>query len=102
WHLYSMSTPGAIPTKVTITSPAVDSVRALQPKPTIAHDANFNADTEFYEKEVTFLFELALKKDFKGPSELAVSARYQVCNPKMCVPLKWTGTVPITIDPAAS
>jgi thiol:disulfide interchange protein DsbD len=97
-----MSTPGATPTKVTIAGPAVDSVRAFQPKPTIANDPNFNADTEFYEKEVTFLFEVALKKDFKGPGELAISARYQVCNPKMCVPSKWSGTLPITVDAAIS
>jgi thiol:disulfide interchange protein DsbD len=103
WHLYSMSTPGATPTKIAVTGSAVDSVRPLQPKPIIAHDPNFNADTEFYEKEAAFLLEIALKKDAAaGPAELAVAARYQVCNPKMCVPLKWSGAAAITIDPAAS
>jgi thiol:disulfide interchange protein DsbD len=102
WHLYSMSTPGAMPTKITVTGPAVESVRAQQPKPTVAHDPNFNADTEFYEKEVAFLFEVTSKKDAKGVSDLSVAARYQVCNPKMCVPSKWSGTVPLTLDPAVS
>ena len=103
WHLYSMSTAGAQPTRVTITGPAVETVRSLQPKPSVAHDPNFNVDTEFYEKEVAFLFEVSLKKDAPpGPAELAVSARYQVCNPKMCVPSKWKSTAAITIDPAAS
>ena len=103
WHLYSMSTPAAMPTKITVTGPAVDTTRALQPKPTVAHDATFNADTEFYEKEAAFLVEVALKKDAAaGPSDLAVNLRYQVCNPKMCVPSKWSGTAAITIDPAAA
>ena len=102
WHLYSMSTAGATPTKFNVTGPAVDTVRYLQPKPTVAHDPNFNADTEFYEKEAAFLIEVALKKDAPaGTTELAVSARYQVCNPKMCVPSKWSGTATLTVDPAA-
>src|SRR3982751_630415 len=63
WHLYSMSTPGAIPTKLEI-SPvaAIEKVRALQPKPNRAFDANFNAETETYEGDVTFLLEIELKK----------------------------------------
>ena len=97
-----MSTPGATPTKFTVTGPAVDSVRALQPKPIVAHDPNFDADTEFYEKEAVFLLAVGLKKDAPaGAAELAVNARYQVCNPKMCVPSKWSGTAAVTVDPAA-
>src|SRR5690242_1024830 len=46
WHLYSMSTGGAQPTKIAVTGAAVDAVRAFQAKPTVAHDPNFNADTE--------------------------------------------------------
>ena len=103
WHLYSMSTAGATPTRFAVTGAAVDSVRPLQPKPTVAHDPNFDADTEFYEKEATFLLEVGLKKDAPaGTADLAIGARYQVCNPKMCVPSKWAGTARITVDPAAA
>jgi thiol:disulfide interchange protein len=102
WHLYSMSTRGTQPTRITVTSPAVDSAKPLQPKPITAHDPNFDVDTESYEKEVTFLEELTLKKDFKGPSEIRVLVRYQVCNPKSCVPTKWEGVTNINLDPAVS
>src|SRR5215471_17059091 len=40
WHLYSMSTPGASPTKIQVSGPAVDSVRSFQAKPRVAHDPN--------------------------------------------------------------
>ena len=104
WHLYSMSTPAAIPTKIELTPvAAIEKVRALQPKPTRAFDANFNSDTETYEGDVAFLLEVELKNDAPpGPIELALKARYQTCNPKMCVPSKWNGTATLTVDPAAA
>src|ERR1035441_2375013 len=104
WHLYSMSTPAAIPTKIQLApSAAVAAFRALQPPPKRAFDANFNSDTETYEGDVAFLLELELKKDAPtGAAELSFSARYQTCNPKMCVPSKWTGTATLTVDPAAA
>src|ERR1022692_95985 len=102
--LYSMSTAAASPTKIQLAaSPAIEKFRALEPPPTHAFDANFNSDTETYEGDVTFLLELELKKDAPaGPAELALSARYQTCSPKMCVPSKWTGTATLTVDPAAA
>ena len=58
WHLYSMSTPAAIPTKIQLApNPAIEKVRALQPPPKRAFDANFNSDTETYEGDVAFLLE---------------------------------------------
>ena len=104
WHLYSMSTPAAMPTKIQIAaSPLVAKYRALQPEPKRAFDANFSSDTETYEGEVAFLLEVQLKQDAPaGPAELAISARYQTCNPKMCVPSKWIGTAAFKVDPAAS
>ena len=95
WHLYSMSTPAAIPTKIQVTGAAVEKVRPLQPAPKRAFDANFNSDTETYENQVEFLLEVELKKDAPaGDTELAISAKYQTCNPKMCVPSKWSETGP--------
>jgi thiol:disulfide interchange protein len=102
WHLYSMSTPAAIPTKIQVSGPAVARVRALQPAPKRSFDSNFNSDTEFYEGSVEFLLEVELKKDAPaGPTELAIAAKYQTCNPKMCVPSKWSGTATVQVDPAA-
>src|ERR1017187_8126616 len=104
WHLYSMSTPAAIPTKIQLApSPAVAKFRALEPQPKRAFDANFNSDTETYEGDVAFLLELELKKDAPaGAAELTFSARYQTCNDKSCVPSKWTGAATLTVDPAAA
>src|ERR1035441_7646241 len=104
WHLYSMSTPAAIPTSVKLApSPAIAAFRALEPAPKRAFDANFNSDTETYEGDVAFLLELELKKDAPaGAVELSFSARYQTCNPRMCVPSKWTGAVTLTVDPSAA
>jgi thiol:disulfide interchange protein DsbD len=104
WHLYSMSTPAAIPTTIQLApNPAIGAFRALQPPPKRAFDANFNSDTETYEGDVAFLLELEVKKDAPaGATELAFSARYQTCNAKMCVPSKWTGAVTLTVDPAAA
>ena len=104
WHLYSMSTPAAIPTKIQLApSPAVAKFRALQPPPKRSFDANFNSDTETYEGDVAFLLEVELKKDAPvGAAELAVSARYQTCSDKSCVPSKWSGAATLTVDPAAA
>ena len=103
WHLYSMSTPAAIPTKIQVTGPAVEKVRPLQPAPKRTFDPNFNSDTEFYEGQVEFLLEVELKKDAPaGDTELAISAKYQTCNPKMCVPSKWAGTTAVKVDPSAA
>src|SRR4051812_10643894 len=64
WHLYSMSTPAAIPTKIQLApNPVVESYVALQPQPKRAFDPNFNSDTETYEGDVAFLLEVQLKKD---------------------------------------
>src|SRR5471032_2290851 len=102
WHVYSASTPAAIPTKIQLApNGVVEKYRILQPPPKRTFDANFNSDTETYEGEVAFLVEMELKKDAPaGPVELALSARYQTCNPKMCVPSKWSGTATLTVDPA--
>jgi thiol:disulfide interchange protein DsbD len=103
WHLYSASSPAATPTKILLApNAAVEKYRLLQPPPKRSFDPNFNSDTETYEGEVAFLLEVALKPDAPaGPVELAISARYQTCNPKMCVPTKWSGTATLTVDLAA-
>ncbi|MEO8591755.1 MAG: cytochrome c biogenesis protein CcdA [Candidatus Solibacter sp.] len=104
WHIYSLSTPAVPPTKFELTpSPAIEKVRALQPPPKRAFDPNFNAETETYQGDVTFLLELQLKKDAPaGPAELALKARYQTCSDKQCVPTKWSGAATLNVDPAAA
>lgn len=103
WHIYSASSPGATPTAIQLApNAAVEKYRILQPPPKRAFDPNLNSDTETYEGDVAFLLELTVKPDAAaGPVPLALSARYQTCNPKMCVPTKWSGTASLNVDPAA-
>jgi thiol:disulfide interchange protein len=104
WHIYSMSTAAAIPTTIQLgPNAAVESYRVLQPKPKRAFDPTANAETETYDREVAFLLELQLKKDAPpGPAELTVTARYQTCNDKKCIPpVRRPVTATLTIDPIA-
>jgi thiol:disulfide interchange protein DsbD len=104
WHIYSMSTAAAIPTTIQLApSAVVESYRVLQPKPRRAFDPTANAETETYDRQVAFLVELQLKKDAPpGPAELTVTARYQTCNDKKCIPpVRRPATATLTIDPAA-
>jgi thiol:disulfide interchange protein len=103
WHLYSMSTPAAIPTTIRLAdNSVVERYRALQPPPKRAFDPNFNSDTETYEGAVTFLLDLKLKRNAAaGPAQLAVNARYQTCSDKQCVTARWTGTANLTVNAAA-
>ena len=104
WHLYSASSAGGIPASFQLAPNAVaDNLRVFQPPPKRALDPNFNVETETYEGGVTFLLELAVKKDAPaGPAELSIHTRYQTCSDTQCVPGRWTGTVTLTVDPSAS
>ena len=104
WHLYSLSTPGAIQTTVQLApNAAVESYRVLQPPPKRKFDPNFNTDTETFENQVSFLLELQLKKDAPaGPVDLSATARYQTCNDKVCIPpVRRTATAQLKIDAGA-
>ena len=71
WHLYSMTSAGAIPTTIKVTpNAAVEKVRVFQAPPKKAYDPNFQLDTETYEGSAIFLIELQLKPDASaGASE---------------------------------
>jgi thiol:disulfide interchange protein DsbD len=104
WHLYSMTTEAAIPTRIEVApNPAVESVRILQPRPKRAFDPNFQRDTETFENEAVFLVETQFRKDAAaGPAELTASVRYQVCNDRLCIPpVTRTAATTVAIDPAA-
>ena len=104
WHLYSLSTPAAIKTTLQLApNDVIDGVRPLQPAPHRAYDPNFQASTETFQGSVTFLLELQLKKDARaGAADLSVTARYQTCNDKVCIPpVRRTAAASLTIDPKA-
>ena len=104
WHLYSASTGGGKPITFKVgPDTVVERMRLLQPPPKRAFDKNFNAETETYEGDVTFLLEVHLKKDAPaGPAEVTIDSRYQTCSDTQCVPGKWSGTAAVKVDAAAA
>ncbi len=104
WHVYSMTTAGAIPTSVKVASnPAVEKFRVFQAPPKRSFDPNFNSETETYESSADFAIELQLKPDAPaGASEIPAQVRYQTCNDRLCIPpVTRTASASLTIDPAA-
>jgi thiol:disulfide interchange protein len=107
WHLYSLTTPKGGPNPTTVglaDNPVVASFRTFEPKPERQFDQGFQMDTETYEHEVVFLFEVELKKDAPaGPAEFTANTRYQCCSGTQCLPPKRkSATATLTIDPAAA
>ena len=103
WHVYSMTSAGAIPTSVKLAAnAAVEKVRLFQAPPKKAYDPNFQLDTETYEGSAVFLLELHLKPDAAaGASEISAEVRYQTCNDTVCIPpRRRTASATLTIDPA--
>ncbi|HTT62256.1 MAG TPA: cytochrome c biogenesis protein CcdA [Bryobacteraceae bacterium] len=104
WHLYSMTSAGAIPTTIKVApNAAVQNVRVFQAPPHKAYDPNFQLDTETYENTAVFLLELQLKPDAPaGATEISAEVRYQTCNDKVCIPpRRRTAGATLTIDAAA-
>ena len=103
WHLYSFSTPAAVPTSFTLAPNAVvEAVQAFQPKPHRTFDPNFNSDTETYEGGVSFYLRMRVAGNAAaGPAQLQGLLRYQTCNERMCVPGKRTIEFALNVDPGA-
>ena len=102
WRLYAPTTPkgGPIPTELTLTdSPAVEGWKVYQPKPKTKFDPNFRAETQTYNDEVVFLFDLTLSGNAElGTVELEANTRYNVCNDRLCLPpVRKTASASFTI-----
>lgn len=102
WHLYSMTNPpgGGIPSQIgLVDNPVVDSWKIYQPTPEVVFDPNFQADSESFEHEAVFLFEIVVASDATGPLELTASARYQACSDSVCLrPKKKTATAEVQLS----
>ncbi len=104
WHLYSLTTPAGGPIRTTVRladNTTVTSFHVLEPQPKRAFDPNFNLDTETYEDAPVFLIEIEISKDVApGTSEIAAEVRYQMCDPRRCLPpVKRRAAAPLSIDP---
>jgi DsbC/DsbD-like thiol-disulfide interchange protein len=103
WHLYSLKpmAEGPIPTRIWIAEGQPFSLAgAVQaPDPQVMQDASFGMEVELYEGEAVFTLPVRVASGAApGAQKLVVSASYQSCNNKLCLPPKTVKVeVPITI-----
>jgi DsbC/DsbD-like thiol-disulfide interchange protein len=91
WHLYSLDQepggPTATKIKVADGQPFKIHGDIDQPTPISALDRNFNLETHFYEREVTFKISLTVATSVKSKQPLlSIDVLYQTCNDTTCLP----------------
>ncbi|MEO8592741.1 MAG: protein-disulfide reductase DsbD N-terminal domain-containing protein [Candidatus Solibacter sp.] len=103
WHLYSLKpmAEGPIPTRIWIPEgqpfKLAGAIQASRPE--IMQDPSFGMEVETYEGEAEFSLPVqAATGTRSGAQELVVSASYQSCNNKLCLPPKTVRVeVPVTV-----
>jgi len=93
WHLYSLKpmAEGPIPTRIWIAEgqPFALAAAVQAPEPVTMQDPTLNMEVEFYEGETSFSLPLKVAAGTAaGQQNLTVSASYQTCNDKLCLPPK--------------
>jgi thiol:disulfide interchange protein DsbD len=93
WHLYSLKpmAEGPIPTRIWIAEGQTFSLAGgvQAPDPQAMQDASFGMEVELYEGEVEFGLPVRVAAGAApGAQKLVVSASYQSCNQKLCLPPK--------------
>ena len=93
WHLYSLKpmTEGPIATRIWIPEgqPFLLSGAVRAPEPRVMQDPSFGMEVELYEGEAVFTLPVrVIPGTAPGVQKLAVSASYQSCNNKLCLPPK--------------
>ncbi|MCX6632248.1 MAG: protein-disulfide reductase DsbD N-terminal domain-containing protein [Candidatus Solibacter sp.] len=103
WHLYSLKpmAEGPIPTRIWLAEGQPFSLAGavLAPDPQVMQDASFGMEVELYEGEAVFTLPVrVVPAAALGAQKLVVSASYQTCNNKLCLPPKTVKLeVPVTI-----
>jgi DsbC/DsbD-like thiol-disulfide interchange protein len=102
WHIYSLTqkTGGPIPLRIAVQGAGDVSVRGIirAPKPEKYFDKNFGMTTELYSGSPRFTIPLAVPgRTVKGARRVQVTARYQVCSDKLCLPPR-TDTVRVALQ----
>lgn len=102
WHIYSLTQRpgGPIPLSIAVQGGRDVSVRGVikAPKPERYFDKNFGMTTELYSGSPRFTIPLAVPgRTERGPRQVQVTARYQVCSDKLCLPPR-TDTVRVTLQ----
>ncbi len=103
WHLYSLKpmAEGPIPTRIWIADGQPFSLAGTvqSPDPQVMLDATFGMEVELYEGEAVFTLPVKVAASAApGAQKLVVSASYQSCNNKLCLPPKTVKVeLPITV-----
>lgn len=89
WHVYALSQAPGGPTPLRIAVPAGSPFALKAPvqesKVTRHMDPNFNMETVYYLKDVSF--SLVLQKDASAHSDsIQLDVRFQACNDRLCLP----------------
>jgi thiol:disulfide interchange protein DsbD len=93
WHLYSLKpmAEGPIPTRIWIAEgqPFALAGAIQSPDPQVMQDASFGMEVELYEGEAVFTLPVRVASGASpGAQKLVVSASYQSCNNRLCLPPK--------------
>ncbi|MBA3973299.1 MAG: hypothetical protein C0504_03655 [Candidatus Solibacter sp.] len=93
WHLYSLKALEGGPVATQIAMPAPQQFKLAgvidAPVPLTAHEEAFDMSVEFYFGEVEFRLPVEINRDAKpGAHKLTVTAKYQACDNKQCLPPK--------------
>lgn len=91
WHLYSLKRieDGPIPTTIRVPEGQPFAIKGEidAPAPVVQKDPNFDTEVEYYHGEVEFTVPIRVATDAKpGDATLKLTARYQTCNDKLCLP----------------
>ncbi len=102
WHIYSLTqrAGGPIPLTIAVQGSRDVSVRGVikAPKPEKYFDKNFGMTTELYSGSPRFTIPVAVPgRTQRGARQVQVTARYQVCSDKLCLPPR-TDTVHVTLQ----
>ena len=103
WHLYSLKpmAEGPIATRIWIAEgqPVTLAGAIAAPAPQVQQDPSFGMEVELYEGEAVFSLPVRVGAGASaGAQKLVVSAAYQTCNNKLCLPPKTVKVeVPVTV-----
>jgi thiol:disulfide interchange protein DsbD len=104
WHIYSLTQQagGPIPLRLSLQGAPDVTVRGVikAPKPEKYFDRNFGMTTELYSGTPIFTIPVGVPGRAAGSRRLEVTARYQVCSDKLCLPPR-TDTVRVSLRIAA-
>jgi hypothetical protein len=102
WHLYSLKpvAEGPIPTRIWIADGQTFQLTGavVAPEPVTVQDPALGMEVEMYEGETGFTLPVQADAGAAGAQKLVVTASYQSCNNKLCLPPKTVKVeLPVTV-----